>query len=100
MSALGQDLRYGARMIVNGGPVTVVAIITLAGGLTLYLSVEVFVGVQGGGATQSPRNTSAGTFEKGLAAMSSGALSHGSVQCGSIFFSRPFSCATTITSRA
>ena len=32
-----------------------VAIITLAGGIVRYLSVEVYTGVAGGGATQSPR---------------------------------------------
>jgi len=40
-----------------------VAIITLAGGIARYLSDEVYTGVQGGGATQSPRVTSAGTFD-------------------------------------
>jgi len=33
VSAFGQDLRYGARMLVTGGPVTLVAIITLALGI-------------------------------------------------------------------
>jgi putative ABC transport system permease protein len=33
MSTFGQDLRYGFRMLVAGGPVTVIAIITLALGI-------------------------------------------------------------------
>jgi simple sugar transport system permease protein len=49
---------FGVDHIISG-----VAIITLATGLTRYLSVEVYEGVQGGGATQSPRVTSAGTFD-------------------------------------
>jgi simple sugar transport system permease protein len=49
---------FGVDHIISG-----VAIITLATGLTRYLSVEVYDGVQGGGATQSPRVTSAGTFD-------------------------------------
>ena len=40
---------FGVDHIISG-----VAIITLAGGLTRYLSVEAYEGVQGGGATQSP----------------------------------------------
>ena len=40
-----------------------VAIITLAGGIARYLSVEVYTGVAGGGATQSPRVEGAGTFD-------------------------------------
>jgi simple sugar transport system permease protein len=49
---------FGVDHIISG-----VAIITLAQGLTRYLSVETYEGVQGGGATQSPRVTSAGTFD-------------------------------------
>ena len=40
-----------------------VAIITLAGGIARYLSVEVYTGVPGGGATQSPRVEGAGVFD-------------------------------------
>jgi ABC-type uncharacterized transport system permease subunit len=40
-----------------------VAIITLAGGIARYLSVEVYTGVAGGGATQSPRVEGAGVFD-------------------------------------
>ena len=40
-----------------------VAIIILAGGIARYLSVEVYTGVAGGGATQSPRVEGAGTFD-------------------------------------
>jgi simple sugar transport system permease protein len=49
---------FGVDHIISG-----VAIITLAGGIARYLSSEVYDGVQGGGATQSPRVTSAGTFD-------------------------------------
>jgi simple sugar transport system permease protein len=49
---------FGVDHIISG-----VAIITLAGGLVRYLSSEVYDGVQGGGATQSPRVTSAGSFD-------------------------------------
>jgi simple sugar transport system permease protein len=49
---------FGVDHIISG-----VAIITLAGGITRYLSVEVYEGVQGGGATQSPRVESVGTFD-------------------------------------
>ncbi len=41
---------FGVDHIISG-----VAIITLAGGITRYLSVEIFEGQPGGGATQSPR---------------------------------------------
>ena len=40
-----------------------VAIITLAGGIARYLSVEVYDGVPGGGATQSPRVEGVGTLD-------------------------------------
>jgi simple sugar transport system permease protein len=40
-----------------------VAIITLAGGIVRYLSQEVYTGVPGGGATQSPRVEGVGTFD-------------------------------------
>jgi general nucleoside transport system permease protein len=40
-----------------------VAIITLASGIVRYLSVEVYTGVAGGGATQSPRVEGVGTFD-------------------------------------
>lgn len=49
---------FGVDHIISG-----VAIITLAGGIARYLSVEVYDGVQGGGATQSPRVESVGTFD-------------------------------------
>src|SRR5688572_9467673 len=49
---------FGVDHIISG-----VAIITLAGGLTRYLSSEVYEGVQGGGATQSPRVRSTGHFD-------------------------------------
>ncbi len=49
---------FGVDHIISG-----VAIITLSGGLVRYLSSEVYDGVQGGGSTQSPRVTSAGTFD-------------------------------------
>ena len=40
-----------------------VAIITLAGGIARFLSVTVYEGVQGGGATQSPRVEGVGTLD-------------------------------------
>ncbi len=49
---------FGVDHIISG-----VAIITLAGGIARYLSVEVYEGVQGGGATQSPRVEGVGTFD-------------------------------------
>jgi simple sugar transport system permease protein len=49
-----------------------VAIITLAGGIARYLSVEVYTDVPGGGATQSPRVEGVGTFD--LPILSGGGL--------------------------
>jgi len=49
---------FGVDHIISG-----VAIITLAGGIARYLSVEVYDGVQGGGATQSPRVEGVGTLD-------------------------------------
>ena len=49
---------FGVDHIISG-----VAIITLAGGIARYLSVEVYEGVQGGGATQSPRVEGVGTLD-------------------------------------
>jgi simple sugar transport system permease protein len=49
---------FGVDHIISG-----VAIITLSGGLVRYLSSEVYEGVPGGGATQSPRVTTVGTFD-------------------------------------
>jgi general nucleoside transport system permease protein len=49
---------FGVDHIISG-----VAIITLAGGITRYLSVEIFEGQPGGGATQSPRVEGVGTFD-------------------------------------
>lgn len=48
---------FGVDHIISG-----VAIITLAGGIARFLSVTVYEGVQGGGATQSPRVEGVGTF--------------------------------------
>lgn len=49
---------FGVDHIISG-----VAIITLAGGIARYLSVEVYDGVPGGGASQSPRVEGIGTFD-------------------------------------
>ena len=49
---------FGVDHIISG-----VAIITLAGGIARYLSVEVYDGVPGGGATQSPRVEGVGELD-------------------------------------
>ncbi len=49
---------FGVDHIISG-----VAIITLAGGIARYLSVEVYDGVPGGGATQSPRVEGVGKLD-------------------------------------
>jgi predicted permease len=45
MSTFGQDLRYGVRMLVSGGPVTLVAIVTLA--LAIGANTAIFSIVNG-----------------------------------------------------
>jgi general nucleoside transport system permease protein len=54
---------FGVDHIISG-----VAIITLAGGITRYLSVTVYEGVEGGGATQSPRVSDVGDIDLPLLA--------------------------------
>jgi general nucleoside transport system permease protein len=54
---------FGVDHIISG-----VAIITLAGGITRYLSVTTYEGVEGGGATQSPRVSDVGDIDLPLLA--------------------------------
>jgi general nucleoside transport system permease protein len=54
---------FGVDHIISG-----VAIITLAGGITRYLSVTIYEGVEGGGATQSPRVSDVGDIDLPLLA--------------------------------